>query len=112
MSPPGRSPSSSELLQVRCHDEIARRQTTAIARRTRRARFEQTLTLDGFDFAAAPKLPAVQIRDLAALRWLHAGESVILYGPVAAAVLLLLNQIGWRLASALFDRERLVVGTK
>ena len=41
-----------------------------------------TATLEGFDFAATPKLPAAQIRDLAALRWLHAGESVILYGPV------------------------------
>ena len=39
-------------------------------------------TLEGFDFATAPKLPAAQIRDLAALRWLAAGESVILYGPV------------------------------
>ena len=39
-------------------------------------------TLEGFDFAAAPKLPAAQIRDLAALRWLQSGESVILYGPV------------------------------
>jgi len=28
------------------------------------------------------KLPAAQIRDLAALRWLQAGESVILHGPV------------------------------
>jgi len=71
-----------DFLQVLCHDEISRRDTTAIARRTRRARFEQTLTLEGFDFAAAPKLPAAQIRDLAALRWLQAGESVILYGPV------------------------------
>lgn len=71
-----------EFLQVLCHDEISRRETTAIARRTRRARFEETLTLEGFDFTAAPKLPAAQIRDLAALRWLQAGESVILYGPV------------------------------
>src|SRR3954468_5469751 len=71
-----------EFLQVLCHDEISRREPTAIARRTRRARFEETLTLEGFDFAAAPKLPAAQIRDLAALRWLQAGESVILYGPV------------------------------
>jgi len=38
--------------------------------------------LEGFDFTAAPKLPAAQIRDLGALRWLQAGESVILYGPV------------------------------
>jgi DNA replication protein DnaC len=71
-----------EFLQVLCHDEISRRETTSIARRTRRARFEETLTLEGFDFAADPKLPAAQIRDLAALRWLQAGESVILYGPV------------------------------
>jgi len=33
-----------------------------------------------------PKLPAAQIRDLAALRWLHAGESVILTGPVGVGV--------------------------
>lgn len=71
-----------QFLQVLCFDEISRRETTSIARRTRRARFEQTLTLEGFDFAAAPQLPAGQIRDLAGLRWLHAGESVILYGPV------------------------------
>jgi DNA replication protein DnaC len=51
-------------------------------RRLRRARFEQTSTMEEFDFAASPKLPAAAIRDLAALRWLHAGESVILYGAV------------------------------
>ena len=38
--------------------------------------------MEGFDFTASPKLPAAQIRDLAALRWLHARESLILYGPV------------------------------
>ena len=79
-----------EFLQVLCHDEISRRETTSIARRTRRARFEQTLTLEGFDFAAAPKLPAAQIRDLAALRWLQAGESVILYGPAVILGLILI----------------------
>ena len=71
-----------EFLQVLCHDEITRRETVAMSRRLRRARFEQQLTLEGFNFAASPKLPAAQIRDLAALRWLSAGESVILYGPV------------------------------
>jgi DNA replication protein DnaC len=71
-----------EFLQVLCEDEISRRQATAIHRRLRKARFEEQATLEGFDFTASPKLPAAQIRDLAALRWLHAGESVILYGPV------------------------------
>jgi DNA replication protein DnaC len=71
-----------DFLQVLCHDEIGRRETQAMTRRVRRAHFEQLATLEEFDFAASPKLPAAQIRDLAALRWLHAGESVILYGPV------------------------------
>jgi DNA replication protein DnaC len=71
-----------DFLQVLCQDEIARRETLSLSRRLRQARFEQQATLEGFDFAASPKLPAAAIRDLAALRWLHNGESVILYGPV------------------------------
>lgn len=71
-----------EFLQVLCADELTRRETMAMARRLRRARFDTQVTLEEFDFHASPKLPAAQIRDLAALRWLHAGESVILYGPV------------------------------
>jgi len=55
-----------EFLQVLCEDEISRRQATSIHRRLRRARFDQQATLEGFDFGASPKLPAAQIRDLAA----------------------------------------------
>jgi DNA replication protein DnaC len=73
-----------DFLQVLCQDEISRRETTSLQRRIRAARFETPATLEGFDFAASPKLPAAQIRDLAALRWLQSGESVILYGPVGA----------------------------
>jgi DNA replication protein DnaC len=71
-----------DFLQVLCQDEISRRESASLARRIRRARFETQATLEGFDLGASPKLPAAQIRDLAALRWLAAGESVILYGPV------------------------------
>ncbi|HEY3260589.1 MAG TPA: IS21-like element helper ATPase IstB [Pseudonocardiaceae bacterium] len=71
-----------DFLQVLCHDEITRRENMAMTRRLRRAHFEQQATLEEFNFAASPKLPAAQIRDLAALRWLTGGESVILYGPV------------------------------
>ncbi|MCE7003120.1 IS21-like element helper ATPase IstB [Kibdelosporangium philippinense] len=71
-----------EFLQVLCEDELARLGQQAMTRRLRRARFEQQVTLEEFDYTASPKLPAAQIRDLAALRWLHAGESVVLYGPV------------------------------
>ena len=71
-----------DFLQVLCQDEITRRETVAFQRRLHRAKFEQQVTLEEFDFTASSKLPAAQIRDLAALRWLHAGESVILFGPV------------------------------
>lgn len=71
-----------EFLQVLCQDEITRRETAAFGRRLQKARFEQHVTLEEFDFTASSKLPAAQIRDLSALRWLHAGESVILFGPV------------------------------
>ncbi|MHA7962136.1 IS21-like element helper ATPase IstB [Streptomyces sp. L500] len=71
-----------EFLQILCQDEITRRESVAFQRRLQRAKFEQQATLEEFDFSSSPKLPAVQIRDLAALRWLHAGESVILFGPV------------------------------
>ncbi len=71
-----------DFLQTLCQDEITRRDTMSMARRLRRAHFDEQTTIEGFDFAASPKLPAAAIRDLAALRWLHAGESVILHGPV------------------------------
>ena len=71
-----------EFLQVLCEDEIARRESAALTRRVRRAKFEQANTFEDFDFTVSPKLPAAMLRDLAALRWLDAGESVILYGPV------------------------------
>jgi DNA replication protein DnaC len=71
-----------EFLQILCDDEITRREQAAMGRRLRRARFDTETTLEGFDFSANPKLPAAQIRDLAALRWLQAGESIILYGAV------------------------------
>jgi DNA replication protein DnaC len=83
-----------EFLQVLCQDEIARREQVSMTRRLRRARFEEQVTLEGFDFAANPKLPAAQIRDLAALRWLHAGESVILHGPVGVGKTFIAQSLG------------------
>jgi DNA replication protein DnaC len=59
-----------DFLQVLCEDEIARRESAALTRRIRRARFEEQSTFESFDFAANTKLPAAMLRDLAALRWL------------------------------------------
>ncbi|HSS10475.1 MAG TPA: IS21-like element helper ATPase IstB [Acidimicrobiales bacterium] len=71
-----------DFLQVLCEDELARREAQAIGRRLKAAHFEFEATLEGFDFAYNPKVPAATIRDLARLEFIAAGEAVILYGPV------------------------------
>ena len=71
-----------EFLQALCEDEIVRRDSAALDRRLRAARFEHAATIEDFDFSYNPKIPAAQIRDLAALRFIDAGESVVLHGPV------------------------------
>lgn len=83
-----------QFLQVLCDDEITRRDQAAFTRRLRQAHFDEQVTLEGFDFTTNPNLPAGQLRDLAALRWLHAGESVILHGPVGVGKTFIAQALG------------------
>jgi DNA replication protein DnaC len=71
-----------EFLQTLCEDELARRDAAAVTRRLRAAHLPSAATLEGFDFSFNPKLPAAQIRDLARLEFVAAGEGVCIYGPV------------------------------
>jgi DNA replication protein DnaC len=71
-----------EFLQVLCQDELARREAAAVTRRLRAAHLPTAATLENFDFGFNPKLPVAQIRDLARLEFIAAGESVCIYGPV------------------------------
>jgi ABC-type transport system involved in multi-copper enzyme maturation permease subunit len=59
--------------------------------------------------ASLASLPSVAVTTLVALNVISASLATTL---VAAAVLLVFNNIGWRLASAAFDRERLVTDTR
>jgi ABC-type transport system involved in multi-copper enzyme maturation permease subunit len=59
--------------------------------------------------AVLASLPSVAVTTLIALNVINPSLAVAL---VAAAALMLLNVFGWRLASAAFDRERLITGTK
>ena len=73
----------AEFLQVLCEDELARRDAAKITRRITAARFpDPNATLETFDFGYNPALPAAQIRDLARLDFIAAGEGVLAYGPV------------------------------
>jgi DNA replication protein DnaC len=71
-----------EFLQVLCEDELTRRDAAILTRRVRAARFDEVSTIQGFDFSFNPKIPAAVIRDLAALGFVEANESVLIYGPV------------------------------
>jgi DNA replication protein DnaC len=83
-----------EFLQVLCEDEITRRDAASIIRRVRQARFEQTHTIEDFDFAYNPKIPAAHIRDLASLRFVEVNEAVILHGPVGVGKTHLAQALG------------------
>jgi DNA replication protein DnaC len=83
-----------EFLQVLCEDEIARRDAAALIRRVRQARFEQTTTIEEFDFNYNPKIPAALIRDLATMRFVERGESVILHGPVGVGKTMIAQALG------------------
>jgi ABC-type transport system involved in multi-copper enzyme maturation permease subunit len=54
-------------------------------------------------------LPSVAVTTLLALNLIHATLGLALGG---AALLLVLDTLGWRITSATFDRERLITGTR
>jgi ABC-2 type transport system permease protein len=59
--------------------------------------------------ASLAGLPSVAVTTLIALNVIPATLGLALAG---AAVLLVLNRLGWRITSAMFDRERLIAGTR
>ncbi len=53
-----------------------------VSRRMKAARFDEQVSLEEFDFTVSAKLPVATLRDLATLRFLDRGESIVLHGPV------------------------------
>jgi DNA replication protein DnaC len=84
----------AEFLQCLCEDERSRRDAAGIVRRVREARFEATCSIEEYDFSYNAKIPAAQIRDLATLRFLEQGESVILHGPVGVGKTMIAQALG------------------
>jgi ABC-2 type transport system permease protein len=54
-------------------------------------------------------LPSVVVTSLVAFNVIHPSATVAVAGAV---VLLALNRVGWRVTSAMFDRERLITGSR
>jgi DNA replication protein DnaC len=76
----GRS-SFVEFLTLLLQDEVERRAQTALRLRLRRAAFDATKTLEGFDFHFNPKLNKAQVFDLATCQFVDRHENLLIYGP-------------------------------
>ena len=83
-----------QFLELLLEDEIVRRSQRSVASRIAKAHFEETKTLEEFDFSFNPKIPAPKIRDLATCHFVEAGESVIICGPVGTGKSHLVQALG------------------
>ena len=70
-----------DFLTMLLHDEVERRAQSKLRLRLRRAAFDPTKTLEGFDFSFNPKLNKAQVFDLATCQFIARHESVLVYGP-------------------------------
>src|SRR5216117_2167184 len=70
-----------EFFTMLLHDEVERRAQSKLRLRLRRAAFDPTKTLEGFDFSFNPKLNKAQVFDLATGQFIARHESVLVYGP-------------------------------
>ena len=70
-----------EFLTTLVHDEVERRAQSKLRSRLRRAAFDPTKTLEGFDFSFNPKLNKAQLFDLATCAFIERHENVLIYGP-------------------------------
>jgi DNA replication protein DnaC len=70
-----------ETIAFLCEREVSRRNERRIEMASKIAHFPTLRDLDGFDFAAQPSIDKMQIRELAACRWVAHGDALLLLGP-------------------------------
>lgn len=73
--------SYSTLLDMLLTDELDRRHHTQLARRLSKSNLTPEKTLETFDFAFNPKVPAALIRELAICKFTSEAQNIFLLGP-------------------------------
>lgn len=71
-----------EFLMTLLEDEYERKQSGALLKRLKKAGFEEEKTLEGFDFAFNPEIPAKRIKQLANCSYIENRQNIFLLGPV------------------------------
>jgi len=74
--------SYTDFLMSLLEDEYERRQSGRLLKRLKKAGFEEEKTLEGFDFAFNPQIPAKKIKQLANCAYIDNRENIFLLGPV------------------------------
>ncbi len=75
-------------------DELGRREAEGVARRIRRARFEDVCDLRDFDFGYNPEIPKARLWELANGRYLQESASVLLCGPIGVGKTFVAQALG------------------
>ncbi|HOX60107.1 MAG TPA: ATP-binding protein [Verrucomicrobiota bacterium] len=71
----------AEFLELILQDELAVRSDRLMDRRVRAAAFNETKTIEDFDFAFNPSIKKKQIFDLATCRFVREARSILWLGP-------------------------------
>jgi DNA replication protein DnaC len=71
-----------EFLMTLLEDEYERRQSGSLLKRLKKAGFEEEKTLEGFDFAFNPQIPAKRIKQFANCSYIENRQNIFLLGPV------------------------------
>jgi DNA replication protein DnaC len=74
-----------EFLGLLLQDEVERRAQNKLRLRLRRASFDPSKTLEGFDFRFNPKLNKAAVFDLATCQFIEKKENVLIYGPCSTS---------------------------
>lgn len=83
-----------EFLVLLLDDELARREADGVARRLRKARFEEACDLRDFDFAYNPELPKARLWELASGRFITEHAAVLLCGPTGVGKTFIAQALG------------------
>ena len=92
-----------EFLTMLLHDEVERRAQSKLRLRLRRAAFDPTKTLEGFDFSFNPSINRQQIFDLATGHFIERHETVLIQGPAGVGKSHLAQALGHEACRRGFD---------
>lgn len=94
-----------EFLFRLLQDEVERREAKQLHQRIKRANFEQTRTLEEFDFTFNPMVPRAPIIELATCRFVERHVNVLLIGPAGVGKSHIAQALGHRACQAGFTTQ-------